>query len=217
MTNEQQHRGVKRYRLAAIGGVVVGVALRIGYFAYEAAMAPAKPNIPTASAAEVVAYIGDDRGLTKLSQVEQEQCLNQWREHVATPAAKKDLKSCFDGLEEDARKRFSDSIFKHIKRAFISDARQFSRLTQSQEKSTFIRKKVGEYHQQAVFAKEVAPAFKGDLPKGQDDFRQWAIENSTAEERSLAEPYMDALKRIGAIIRKEERPATQAAASTPPQ
>ena len=217
MTNEQQHRGVKRYRLAAIGGVVVGVGLLAGYFAYESAMTPAKPNISTAAAAEVVAYIGDDRGLTKLSQVEQEQFLIQWREHVATPAAKKDLKSCFDGLEDDARKRFSDSIFKHIKRAFISDARQFSRLIQPQEKSNFIRKKVGEYRDQALFAKDVAAAFKGDLSKRPEDLQQWAIENTTAEERSLAEPYMDALKRIREIIRKEERPATQAAAGAPPQ
>jgi hypothetical protein len=205
---------MKRYRVAIISGAVFGASLLVGYFAYESALTPAKPNISTAKAVEVVAYIGDNRGLGNLSQIEQEQFLEQWRDHVAAPAAKADLKSCFDGLEDGARKRFSDAIFKHIKRAFISDAKQFSRLDSPKEKSGFIRKKVDEYRQQALFAKDVAAAFKGDLSKRPEDLQQWAIENTTAEERAISEPYLDALKRVREIVRKEERAGNQTASST---
>jgi hypothetical protein len=213
-TTQSSPRQGKPYRRAALTGMVIGLTILGGYVAYEAMATPATPVIATASAAEVVAYISNERGLARLSQIEQEQFLGHWKDHVLQPEAQKELKACFDGLPTEQRKKFTDAIFKHIKRAFLSDAKQFSKMISTQERSRFVLRKVDEYAAQALFAKEVAGAFKADaIRSGPTDFQQWVLEHTTAEERAISEPYVDALKQGRELARKQGR--TPGQTSTP--
>lgn len=201
----------KRHRVAFIVGTVAGVGLIGGVFAYNIAMTPPKPDMGKASACEVVAFIGNSRGLARLPQIEQEQFLDQWKVHVMKPENRKQLKECFDTLEDSQRKDFSAAVFKHAKRAFLDDAEGFAALKTSGEKDQYLRGKIKGYTTDALFTKEVAASFKGDATYRQDDLQAWIMENTTAKERSIGEPYVEALKRIREQVKKEER--TQASAA----
>jgi hypothetical protein len=63
--------------------------------------------------------------------------------------------------------------------------------------------------------KDIIMALKSSGGRRTDDIQQWAMENTTAEERALCEPYIDALKRVREQVKKEERPAPTASAAKP--
>jgi len=205
MTADEIKTTVKHHRHAAIGGGIVGVGLLVAYFAYGFAVTPAQPDLQTANAAEVVAYISNERGLDKLPQIEEQQFLLRWRDIVMKePKKKEELKECFLKLDDAQRKIFSEAIFKHFKRAFLQDAKQYSHLPDDQ-KHGFLRKKLEDGRRQAVFMKDVAVGFKKQFSGRQDDFQQWLMEHTTAEERALGEPYVDALKRVREQMKKQQK------------
>ncbi|MBN2563746.1 MAG: hypothetical protein JXQ75_22745 [Phycisphaerae bacterium] len=205
MTADQIRTTVKQHRRAALIGGIAGLVLLFGYIGYNFAMTPPQPDLQTAKAAEVVAYIADERGLAKLPQINQQQFLIRWRDLVMRePQKKEELKECFLSLNDDQRKAFSDAVFKHVKRTFLDDAQQY-RQTLKDTRHEFLRKKIAEYHEQAVFMKDVAVGFKKQVSGTQEDMQKWVMEHTSPEERALGEPYVDALKRVREQIKKEER------------
>lgn len=204
---------IHRHRASAYAGGAVGLAILIGWFAYNAAMTPDKPVIQTAKAAEVVEYIRNDRGLNKLPQIEQLQFLEQWKEHVMQEGPKQELKECFDNLDENQRKTFVAAITRHFKRAFMDDARRYTQLTQPGERNTFIRDRLKQYATEGLFLKDVARSFRNDLRGSPDDMKRWIMDNTTPEERAIGEPYADALKRVREQIRQQEQAPKPPAAS----
>jgi hypothetical protein len=194
----------KRHRTAVLAGMVCGLVILAAWVGYEWGMTPAVPNVQQAPAEEVVAYIGNPRGLARMPQIQQEQFLQQWKDHVQKEPARSQLRECFRTLEEETRKAFSAAIMKQIKRAFLADARQFSSLTSPEDRSGFTRNKVLQYRDEALFMKDVAVGFKAPVGSRTDDAQQWVMENTTAEERAIGEPYYNALKRVRDQVRKEQ-------------
>ncbi len=205
MTTGEVKSTIHRHRTAAYAGGAVGLAILIGWFAYNSAMTPAKPTIQTAKAAEIVEYVGNDRGLNNLPQIEQQQFLELWKSHVMQEGPKQELKTCFESLDENHRKRFVTAITRHFKRAFMDDARRFAQLTGPGDRSTFIRERLQQYGGEALFLKDVARSFKNDFQGGPDDVQRWILENTTPEERAIGEPYADALKRVREQVRQQEQ------------
>jgi len=204
MTTDEVKTTVKKHRWAAILGGAAGLVVLLGWVGYEIATTPTQPIIETAPAAEVVAYISNARGLSKLSQIEQERFLERWTEHVARPENRQALKTCFDELEGKERKAFTDAISKHLKRGFMDEARQFAALSDQAEQNDFLRKKLAEGHERITFIKEVAGAFRGDLG-GREEFNQWVLEHTTPKEQALGERYVEALKRVALQVKREDR------------
>jgi len=62
-----------------------------------------------------------------------------------------------------------------------------------------------EGRDQALQFKDIALALKTSGGQRTDDIQQWVMENTTAEERVIGEPFVDALKRVREQIKKEER------------
>lgn len=214
MTAGEVKQTVKRHRPAAVIGGVAGLVIILGWLGYNMAMTPARPEIARATAAEVVAYVANDRGFASLAQVEQEQFLNQWKDHLLKDGNDEQLRDCLDALSDEDRKAFSSAVFKQAKRAFVDDAKRFAQQTTPEAKNKFIREKLDQYSSQAEFTKRVAGSFKGNAPKSQDELQRWIMENTTAEERAIGEPYAEALKRVREIVKKEQRGA-QAASAAP--
>ncbi|MCG8404503.1 MAG: hypothetical protein MI923_04810 [Phycisphaerales bacterium] len=204
MTTDEVKKAVKRHRHAAVIGGVVGLIVLAGWIGYVVAMTPQKPVISSAPAEEVVAFIANKRGLAKLPHIEQQQFLERWHEHIIQPENRDELKQCLEHLDDDDRKKFTESVFEHLKRAFVDDAKHFSRLTDRSEKSRFLRRKVTELHERAVFIKDVAKGSMGNFG-GQEELQAWLIEHTSPKERQLGEPYLEALKRVGAQMQKETR------------
>lgn len=204
MTTDEVKTVAKKYRKAALIGGLLGLLVLVGWSGYVIAVTPAIPTIQTASAPEVVSFIADSRGLAKLSRAEQRQFLERWQEHVARPDPREALKGCFAGLGEKDRKRFTDAIFRHLKRVFLEDARRFASLTSVAEKSAFLRKKVDEMQAQSLFIKDVASVMSSDFG-GRDELTAYLLDHTTAKERLEGEPYGEALKRVAFQLRKEQR------------
>jgi hypothetical protein len=204
MTTGELKQAVKRHRSSAYLGIVAGILLIVGWFAYDMMQTPDTPQIGRAPAAEIVAYVGNARGYARLTQIEQEQFLDRWREFLINEGGEEELNDCLDGMDESDRKAFAAAILKHAKRSFIEDARRYARQSTPQEKNAYLREKLEHYQAQARFTKRVASSFRGEAPKNQDQLQQWVIEHTTAEERALGEPYLDALKRVREIVRKEQ-------------
>lgn len=204
MTADDVKTTVKKHRWSAILGGAAGLVLLLGWVGYRIVTTPTQPVIQTASAAEVVAYISNERGLATLSQIEQQQFLDRWTAHVTQKEHRQELKTCFDQLSDHERKQFTDAISKHLKRAFIDEAREFAALTDQTERNRFLRKKLAEGHERINFIKEVAGAFQGDLG-GREEFNQWVLEHTTAKEQVLGERYVEALKRVALQVKREAR------------
>ncbi len=215
MTSNDVKQVVNRHRPAAVFGAAIGLILIVGWFGYDRAMTPTKPVIASAKAAEVVAYISDERGLAVLPQIEQEQFLEQWKDHVAQEGPKLQLKACFDELSDDQRKQFTDAFFRHAKRSFLNDARRYSQLATPEEKGEFLRDRLADYEKQALFTRDVAGSFRSDFGQRPDDIQKWTMEHTTAEERAIGEPYVDALKRVREQVRKEQRVAETSGKAPP--
>jgi hypothetical protein len=197
-----------------MAGGLIGLALLIGYIAYEYVLTPSAPDLQKCTAAEVIAYIGSPRGLAKLPQVQQQRFLERWRDLVTQDVKKKEeLKACFEGMDEDARKDFSAELFKHIKRSFLDDAKGYARLVQ-EERYAFLRDRIDQYRERALFVKDVAAGFSRQFKGTEDDMRGWIMEHTTAEERAIGEPYVEALKRAEEQVHKEKRRAGAPAASS---
>jgi len=204
MTTDQMKSAVKRHRPAAILGGVAGLVVLLGWVGYVIVSTPARPEIETAKASEVIAYISNSRGLQRLPEIEQQQFLQRWKAHVEQPKNKEALRHCFDQLSDRERKQFTETISKYLKRTFMDDARHFGQLTDPAEQYGFLQKKLAEGHQQLLFIKEVAGAFKGDIG-GREEFNQWVLSHTTAKERVIGERYVEALKRVALQARKEAR------------
>lgn len=204
MTTDEVKTMVKKHRWAAIFGGAAGLVLLCSWVGYEIVATPALPAVQSANVVEVVAYISNERGLAKLTQIEQQQFLERWTEHVTKEENRQALKTCFDQLGDKERKKFTGAISKHLKRGFIDDARQFATLSDQGEQNRFLRSKLAEGYDQISFIKEVAGAFRGDLG-GREEFNQWVLEHTTAKEQVLGERYVEALKRVALQVKREER------------
>jgi len=217
MTTDEPKATTARHRSAAKIGAIVGLILLLVYIGYEYGMTPMAPEVQKATAAEVVAYIADPRGLGRQPQVEQQRFLERWRDLIMKDAARKEeLKTYFQGMDEALRKNFSAEMFRHFKQAFLDDAKMYAALPR-ESKSAFLREKTTQYDQRAVFLKDVAIGFSRQFTGTEDDVRAWIMENTTAEERAIGEPYADAIKKAADQMRKERRGAPPASAPTTAQ
>ncbi len=206
MTTSEVKSNMKQYHKAAIVGGVIGLTLLVAYVAYVIAETPAVPDLMTAPAAEVVAFVANERGLAKQPQIEQKRFLERWREVVTQDAKRKEeLRVSFEGLDDAQRKAFSAELFQHLKRAFMDDAKCYLRMPQD-DRFDFLKQRLDEYNRGTVFAKEVAIGFSKQFRGTEDDLRRWVMENTTPEERAIGEPYFQALEQVQEQIRKAERP-----------
>ncbi len=212
MTNGEVKQSFRKHRTAAIAGGVAGLLLIGGWFGYDMAVTPSQPDLTTARASEIVSYIASDRGLGRLTQIEQQQFLDQWKAHLQQEGRDAELKTCMDELGDEERKAFTAVVIRQSKRAFVDDAKRYAQQRTPADKDKFIRERLAQYAAQAEFTKRVAASFKGDAPKSQDELHKWIMQNTTAEERAIGEPYFEALKRVREIVRKEERGAQSASA-----
>ena len=214
MTTDQVKTAAHRHRPAALVGGLIGLILLVAYVAYELAMTPSVPDLQKSPAKDVVAYIASPRGLDKQPQVEQQRFLERWRDLVTQDPKKKDeLKACFESIDDELRQGFSAEIFKHFKRNFLDDARAYGRLAMD-ERNAFLRDRIGQYRDRALFVKDVARGFSKQFKGTEEDLRGWIMEHTTPEERTIGEPYVDALKKAEEQVRKENRkPAPETTSS----
>ncbi len=206
---------VRKNRSAAVWGALAGLLVLGGWIGYVIAVTPNRPVIESAAPADVVAYVCDDRGLSRLPQIEQEEFLKKWHAHLVSGSHATALQDHLVSLDEDARGRFVDVIFKHLKRGFLTDAKQYATLKDPGEKGKFIRDRFARMESQSGFMREIGKAFARDFTGGVT-FQEWLMQKTSPEERELGTPYYEALMSAREQIRKEQRAATAAPAAESP-
>lgn len=207
-----------RKRPAMIGGLIGLAAVLgiLGYIGYGIAMTPSKPILAVAPAKEIINYISNPRGLQRMSRIEQEKFLGDWKQSLLdNPDRKGELKAAFNAMSDADRQEFTEGIFNPIKRKFVDDARVYAR-TPATERYKFLREKFQGYAKEALFIKEVADAFKtASVFLSQDDQWKWIMNHTTPEERVVCEPYVSALQDIKEQFKKEERKTADQSAAAP--
>ena len=117
MTSQEIRETVKRNGPAARWGLVVGLAIVLGLSAWWAGdrlLAPPRPNVRTASASELVAYVADPRGLSRLSRFEQEEFLKTWKETTLPDEKRRiDLADSLEALSSENKKAFVKKMTTH--------------------------------------------------------------------------------------------------------
>lgn len=212
MTTDEIKTTVKRHHRAAVAGGIVGLTLLLGYVAYNFAMTPGRPDVQSAPPTAVVAYVSSERGLGGLPQIEQRRFLERWGELLRADAKRREaLRACLENLTDEDRRAFTDAMFKHFKRTFLDDARQYGRLPKDQQYD-FLKKRIIAGSEQVLLLKDVTTGLKSPFAGNQDEFQNWLMEHTTPEERAVGEPYFNALKRVRLQVEKQDRtppPATE--------
>ena len=209
MTSQEIRETVKRNGPAARWGLVVGLVIVLGLSAWWAGdrlLAPVKPNLRTASAAELVAYVADPRGLARLSRFEQGEFLKTWKETTLPDEKRRiDLAESLEALSAEEKKSFVKKMTTHFKRAFLNDAERYGQLRGTDEAFAFIRERHKQFNSDALFFREFAAAFQDQFDTRPDKIQEMILRNTTPEERAIGEPYHAALVRMREQIRKERR------------
>src|SRR5215468_7161912 len=122
-------RPMRRRHSALIGaclGAVIAVAY-VGYVAYDRASTPAKPNLQNASVGEVVAFVGNERGLARLPKYEQDQFLVAWKTRYSQDENQRALKKYLEGSPEQDRAAVREVLYRIARRQFFEDAREYTK------------------------------------------------------------------------------------------
>ncbi len=220
MTHEEVKDVVKKHRRSAGFGTIIGLLLVLGLGGWGIArivLTPDRPNVHNAAPAEIVRYVAHDRGLAALSQVEQEQFLQQWKDAAMGDKAHCEaLAEFFEECETKTRKAFARSITRYFKRAFMGDARHYDRIKGTDEAYAFLTKKHEQLIADALFFKEVATAFRDDFDTRPEKIQESIARNSTPEERAIGEPYWAALQKVRQQLKKQGRAAVAPKSSDTP-
>lgn len=216
MPTQQVQEIVKHHRPALFGGILVGVLLIAGVVTYQVAATPPTPIVQKASAAELVEFVSNKRGLAKLPDIQQKQFFEDWKRKLNDVPARDELKSYLKGLDEERQETFKNALILQFKKMFMEDAKRFAQLRTPGEKNEFVRQKLTEGRDQAMQFKDIILSLKTGGGRRTDDIQQWIMENTSAEERALGEPFVDAMKRVRDQMKKEERGTTTASAVKKP-
>lgn len=204
MMVEEINKSVKQNRNWAVLGIGVGLGLLIAYFGYELVMAVDVPAIREAKPKVIVSYISNPRGLRKLTQIEQRQFLDEWRDYLMSDAeAKEALSRHLKELEEEPRKQFVEQIVFQLKEIVVSDAKQYESMATA-ERSKFVHKRADELGGQREFVEDLGKIFGKDMG-GQDEFRKLIFQITTPQERDVSMPYLDAIQRAIEQRRNQRR------------
>lgn len=213
MTTDEVKIAVKRRRPAAIAGGIAGVVILAGYLAYAIAMTPSKPDPRKAEPGEIIQFVASERGLGAMTQVEQQQFLDSWRDVLVEDSEKKAaVKKALTALPSEERRALVEAFFKHVKRGYLDDAKRYKNLPEDRQYA-FLAEKIGEYEQRALFMQDVAADMgPGVFGGGEGAMKQWLFEHTSEDERQLGLPYMDALAQVAVQLKKQR--ATPGSAET---
>lgn len=204
MMVEEINKSVKQNRNWAFLGAGIGLLLIVCYFGYEFMMSVDRPTIRDSRPEVIVSYIINPRGLEKLTQIEQRQFLEEWRNYLMSDEdAKEALASHLKDLDSSQRKQFVNEMMEQFKNIVVDDARQFDRMPTA-ERNVFIRKRAEELMGQEKFTTEIAKIFGSEVG-GQDQIRQWIFGHTTPAEREICSPYLQAIQDVAEQIKKQQR------------
>jgi hypothetical protein len=197
---------VPRRRSALIGAVVgLGIAVAVaGYWVYDRAATPARPAVETAPTEEVIAFIINKRGLTKLPKFEQDQFLMAWKAKYSQDAEQRALKKHLESAPEEDRAAVRDVLYRIARRQFFEDARAYAKIQEEGGNVyAFLAGKLVAGAAETAWlkgngdpGKDLTGVMAAGLPRNPEDVTKLIVSDTTPEERVIGERYIAALKDV---------------------
>lgn len=187
----------KDQRALKVAGAVTVVALVLGlggYWLYDTLTAPPVPDVKVASAKEIAAFMGHPRGLIRMSRGEQLAFLADFWPRFNTPETKKQFSDLMAEMAPSEIGRMQEVIFELAKAQITDDAEQYNRLPED-ERLAFIRSRIDKYDAfRANFRGKSSHDMKQGLPVDPDEWSKSVMTRTTAADRALCQPYIEALQ-----------------------
>ncbi len=214
--------GPHRRRALKIGACVgiVLVAAVAGYRIYDRAMMPPVPALESAPPEEVVSFIANPRGMSRLSRFDQDNFVTMWKAHYGRDEPRRALREHLEQCDDERRAAVREALFKVRKRQFLQDAAEFLRIREDRSAGyQFLSERLAAIAADTAWVRgdgdpqrDLTGVMGGGLPRNPDDWMRLIVSETTPEERVVGEQYVGALREVYEQVRKRQRPAGNAAA-----
>lgn len=186
----------KKLLLACTASVVVAGG---GWYAYYALTTIAPPDLTTSSPEQVVDYLGNQRGFSRLSLDRREQFLVQASQRfLQDPRSRDQLNQALRRMSPAEQQVFVDAGFELATSRFLDRAREYQRVSPSQRRQ-FVDNMIRDFEQTrqqlAGFTPQenLAEPFKNSMPTTSDGLTKAIVTRTNARQRAEAQPLFDAL------------------------
>lgn len=179
-----------------IGLAVVAAAVLLlgGYWAVDTLTSPAAPDVATAEPAVIVEFMGHPKGLARMSRGEQVAFLGSIWPRFTSDDGKEAFATAFAELPPSAMNRIQECVFDLAKAKILEDAEKYNSLPE-EKRQEFIRAQINGYDKfRSNFRGDTVDAMKSGLPMDPDEWSKSLMTRTTAAERALAQPFVEALQ-----------------------
>lgn len=181
-------------KVAGVVTAVVLVGLLGGYWLVDTLTAPPVPDVKVASAEDIATFMGHQRGLIRMSHGEQVAFLADFWPRFNSPQGKTEFGAVMAEMAPSELGRLQEVIFDLTKAQVMDDAEKFNKLPDEQ-RDEFVRQRVDQYDTfRANFRGREVDDLKEGLPVDPDEWSKSVMTRTTAADRALCQPYIEALQ-----------------------
>jgi hypothetical protein len=192
-----------RVRNAALIGVGAAAVLAAGVWAYYEFTTITPPKLAVASADQVMSYLGDTRGFSRLSIPKREEFLANTYQQFSSEEGRVALNRALRSMSMQERQVLMDATVDVMRTRVVEFSDEYNRLPKT-DRPQFVdnvisnfRKMQGDLGGRGNSNMNVGEPFKPFVPERSDDWSKMLVTRTTARERAKAQPLIDALaKRV---------------------
>ena len=192
-----------RVRNAVLIGVGSAAVLAAGVWAYYEFTTVTPPKLAVASADQVMSYLGDTRGFSRLSIPKREEFLANTYQRFSSQEDRVALNRALRSMSMQERQVLMDATVDVMRTRVVEFSDEYNRLPKT-DRPKFVdnvignfRKMQGDLGGRGNSNMNVGEPFKPFVPERSDDWSKMLVTRTTARERAKAQPLIDALaKRV---------------------
>lgn len=188
---QKDQRGLKVVGAVTAFVLVAGLG---GYWLVDTLTAPPVPDVKVASADEIAAFMGHPRGLIRMSRGEQIAFLADFWPRFNSAEGKKEFGAVMAKMAPSETGRMQEVIFELVKAQVMHDAEKYNSMP-DERRDEFVRARVNHYDSfRGNFRGDAVDEMKEGLPVDPDEWSKSVMTRTTAADRALCQPYLEALQ-----------------------
>ncbi len=176
------------------GGVVFGLLLLLTItWVVDLALAPSVPDIQTASAEQVAAFLANKRGFARIPMDDRRKMLFEiWN---SSQELSEGMGEAFARLASRDREQVRIAAMQVAMDHLVRAARAYRQLN-PKERDRFIIDFLDEHEKLRVQLRGMADSFQDTLPTETDGWTKAIVTETTARQRAQVKPFVDHLARV---------------------
>lgn len=188
-----------RVKKTLIISISSAALIAVGVWAYLTFTTVPPPHLDQASVEQVTAFMVNPRGIQRMSIDDRQQYIADALRRFSSPADRQQFHRNLARLSSSDRQVLEDATFDIARVRVMQKAREYNSLPPSQQRQ-FVDSAIREFEgMRSQFSlggpggQSLGDAFKGDMPKGNDEWMKYAVVKTSPRERSDAQNFVDAL------------------------